>query len=136
MLQPYEYVVEVKFNNEDWVDTQYNNWNLKDEIPPAEEMIVENCSFDEFYEYLTHNTLSGFTSGVNFFKRKYIIFNPLFRLEPDIFYSKDIKSISIRRRNYKIPVTLEDIFKYCNAEKTIQYLKERGLNICPFKMEK
>ena len=54
--------------------------------------------------------------------------------EPTNLYQNDFTSLSIKKiTEENKDVTLEWIIEHLSAEKTIRYLKERGLNICPIR---
>lgn len=137
MLQAWEFEIEVKINNKDWRGTSFYGWNLEEEVPETYESIVENLSFEDFYNYQLKEMIPCFALDETFFrKRKRIFFRPRWSLEGEIFFEKDIESISVRYHNYSKTVSLKEIFEHCTADKAIQYFKERGLNICPYGMEK
>ena len=137
MLQAWEFEIEVKINNRDWEGTSFTGWNLKEKVPETYEAIVENLSFEDFYKHQLKEMIPGFTLDETFFrKRKSIFYRARWNIEGERFFEKDVQSISIRYHNYTKKVSLKEIFEHCTADKAIQYLKERGLTICPYGVEK
>ena len=137
MLQAWEFEIEVKINDRDWEGTSFIGWDLKEKIPKTYETIVENLSFEDFYKYQLKEMIPGFTLDETLFrKRKSIFYRARWNTEGERFCENDIQSISIRYHNYIKKVSLKEIFEHCTADKTIQYLKERGLTTCPYGVEK
>lgn len=136
MLQPYEWEIEVKINDRDWEGTNFNGWDLMGKVPETYQVIIDNFSFEDFYNYQLKEALPSFFLDETLFrKRKIIHYRPSWSIESERFLKKDITSISVRFHYRFKEVSLNDILTHCKAEKTIQYLKERGLNNCPFEME-
>ena len=56
--------------------------------------------------------------------------------EDEKLFKNDIKNISIRMIYQKKKITLQELFEEFSAEQAIQYIKERGLSVCPYGVEK
>jgi hypothetical protein len=56
--------------------------------------------------------------------------------EDEKLFKNDIKNISIRMIYQKKKITLQELFEEFPAEQAIQYIKERGLSVCPYGVEK
>lgn len=67
-------------------------------------------------------------------RRPYLHFFVEWLYEPINLFKKDFSSISIIEVNEeKKNVTLEWIMEHLSADKAIQFLKERGMAVCPIK---
>lgn len=108
---------------------------MLDEKDSEPQIILDQASFEECFEFLEHNRIYGTGHYKSFLKKKPII---------EIAYDwcttgkyKNFDNISIRQV-YKevLHMSLSDIMKKFNAEQVIQYLKEHGLATCPFNESK
>lgn len=98
-------------------------------------LMLDNATFDEVYEYLEQNYLSGVRNDNTLFRKK-----PIIRVS----YNDAWDTVEYRRFNkmsYKREfkenknVSLEWITKHLSADQCIQYLKDRGMVACPIKGE-
>lgn len=97
--------------------------------------IIENANFKQAFEHFENSPIHDVVACRTYFRhRPYICLIGAWFAESVNLYQKDFTSLSIRRISEEDKgVTLEWIMEHLSAEKTIQYLKERGLNICPIR---
>lgn len=97
----------------------------------SDQLILDNLTFDEVYEYLSQNYLIGIYDDQTLFRHKPII---------QINYSDAWDPVTYRRFNnmsYKTEfeewknVSLEWLVEHLSADQCIQYLKDRGMAACP-----
>lgn len=134
MLKIYDVNDYVSINGAKWRSVGGYGYKATDE-KPENELILYNATFDEVYEYLEQNSLSGVQDDKTFFRNKPII---------QVFYNDVLDSVEYRRFNkmsYKREfkenknVSLNWIMKHLTADECIQYLKDRGIAACPIKGE-
>ena len=95
--------------------------------------------YNSYYMYqLDHGEWNrfGYTGWFCTFilRRPYLHFFVEWLYEPINLFKKDFSSISIIEVNEeKKNVTLEWIMEHLSADKAIQFLKERGMAVCPIK---
>lgn len=111
-------------------------WFCKEESEVIDlKTILKDASFEQAFEHFEkkpdHNIFSS---------RTFILHRPYLHLckewlaEPIDLFQKDFSSISIIEINEeKKDVTLEWIMEHLPADKAIQFLKERGMAVCPIK---
>ena len=94
-------------------------------------LMLDNATFDEVYEYLEQNYLSGVQNDTTLFRKK-----PIIRVS----YNDAWDTVEYRRFNkmsYKREfkenknISLKWITKHLSADQCIQYLKDRGMAACP-----
>ena len=107
------------------------DWFVTDKDLPAKELLLDNVSFQEAYDYLRDNYISGARTCTTFFKDKpqlsLVYFNTI-----DRKYIKKCEGFCLRAENrLRKNVTLDWILKHLEADQAIQYFKERGMEICP-----
>ena len=93
--------------------------------------ILDDVSFQEAYDYLHENYISGARTCRTIFKGRpqlsLLYFNTI-----DRKYIKKCEGFWLRAENrLRENVTLDWILKHLEADQAIQYLKERGMEICP-----
>ena len=134
MLKIYDVNDYVSINGAKWRSVGGYGYKATDE-KPENELILYDATFDEVYEYLEQNSLSGVQDDKTFFRKK-----PIIR----VFYNDAWESVEYRRFNkmsYKREfkenknVSLNWIMKHLTADECIQYLKDRGIAACPIKGE-
>lgn len=137
MLKAFSFETFIKVDDKEWNDTFHGGWDLYEEERILEE---ETFSFDELWEikkefdpscldFLKADTT--LFSGKKYFK--YVCFS---EMKDYSFYEGKVSSIKILKKYRPKNPTMKEIFDHCDADKAIQYLKERGLNVCPYGMEK
>lgn len=134
MLKIYDPIYYISIDGGPWErleDLFDTNWFVTDEDLPETEILLDDVSFQEAYDYLHDNYISGARIHRTFFKDKpqlsLLYFNTIDR--------KNIKkcegfSLCAKNRPRK-NVTLDWILKHLEADQAIQYFKERGMEICP-----
>ena len=100
------------------------NWFVTDEDIPETELLLDDASFDEAYDYLRNNHISGARTCRTFFKDRprlsLLYFNTI-----DRKYIKKCDGFWLRAENrLRKNVTLEWIVKHLEADTAIQYLSD------------
>ena len=136
MLKIYDPIYAVSIDGGPWErleDLFDTNWFVTDEDLPETELLLDDVSFQEAYDYLHNKYISGARTCKTFFKGRpqlsLLYFNTI-----DRKYIKKCKGFSLCAENrLRENVTLDWILKHLEADQAIQYLKERGMEICPIK---
>lgn len=134
MLKIYDPIYFISIDGGPWErleDLFDTNWFVTDEDLPETELLLNDASFQETYDYLHENYISGARTRRTFFKDKpqlsLLYFNTIDR--------KNIKKCEgfwlLAKNRLRKNVTLDWILKNLEADQAIQYLKERGMEICP-----
>lgn len=132
MLKPYMTWNEVSFEEGKWRKIYGGDYDyiMMDENNSEPQTILDRVSFDECFEFLEHNCIYGTVHYKSFFTKK-----PIIKISywwDDIECYKKFEHISIRKVYREVThMSLADIMKKIDAERVIQYLKERGLATCP-----
>lgn len=130
MLKKYNVYDYVSIDGADWRTVGGYGYRMFEE-EPKNELRLDNQTFDEAYEYLEHNYLSGVWSDVALFGKKPVIrisYNDAW----DSVEYRHFKKISYKREfKEDNDVTLEWIMKHLSADQCIQYLKDRVIAACP-----
>lgn len=134
MLKIYDPIYAVSVDGGPWerLEDQFDtNWFVTDKDLPETELLLDGVSFQEAYDYLRDNYISGARTCTTFFKDKprlsLVYFNT-----GDRKYIKKCKWFCLLAKNrLRKNVTLDWILKHLEADQAIQYLKERGMEICP-----
>lgn len=127
MLKAYRYNLQVSLNGGGWHNIDVGYTNLREEQDP-EKIFIENYSFVDAHEWLLHNTHSHFSAEYTLFKKK-----PKIKIQYGLYTVETYKSfdtISIRAVYEERPITMKELQNE-EADKVIQYLKERGITTCP-----
>ena len=136
MLKIYDPIYSVSIDGGPWKrleDPFDTNWFVTDEDLPETELLLDDVSFQEAYDYLHNKYISGARTCKTIFKGRpqlsLLYFNTI-----DRKYIKKCKGFSLCAENrLRENVTLDWILKHLEADQAIQYLKERGMEICPIK---
>lgn len=134
MLKIYDPIYSVSIDGGPWKrlgDPFDTNWFVTDKDIPETELLLDDVSFQEAYDYLRDNYISGARTCKTFFKDKpqlsLLYFNTI-----DRKYIKKCEGFCLRAENrLRENVTLDWILKHLKADQAIQYLTERGMGICP-----
>lgn len=134
MLKIYDPIYAVSIDGGPWErleDPFDTNWLVTDEDLPETELLLDGVSFQEAYDYLRDNYISGARTCRTVFKGKpqlsLVYFNT-----GDRKYIKKCKWFCLLAKNrLRKNVTLDWILKHLEADQAIQYLTERGMGICP-----
>lgn len=137
MLKAFSFETFIKVNDKEWNDTFHDGWDLYEEEPISKE---ETFSFDELWKIKKEfdpSCLDFLKADTTLFRGKryfkYICFGEM----KEYFIAEEkVSSIKILRKYRPKNPTMKEIFDHCDADKAIQYFKEKGLNICPYGMEK
>lgn len=139
MLKIYDPIYSVSINGGQWKrleDPFDTNWFVTDEELPETEILLDDVSFEEAYDYLHDNYISGARTCKTVFKGKpqlsLLYFNAY-----DRKYIKKCEGFWLRAENkLRENVTLDWIMRNFEADQAIQYLTERGMGICLTKKTK
>ena len=133
MLKIYDPIYAVSINGGPWerlgnpFDT---NWFVSDEDLPETKLLLDDVSFQEAYDYLRDNYISGARTCTTFVKGKPQL-SLLYFNASDRKYIKKCERFWLRAENrLRKNVTLDWILKHLEADQAIQYFKERGMEIC------
>lgn len=131
MLKIYSTTSYVSIDGSLWSEVGLHNEYVALNEPPENKLVFRGISFDELYEYLSHNYLCGLKKDVTLFRSKPLIW---------VQYSDAFDPVSYRHFNnllYKTEfrecdnLSLDWIMKNLSADECIQYLKDRGMTACP-----
>ena len=139
MLKTYEWTLEILWDDcNEWEDTGYSGLTVEEEKISKEDVVLENVNFSEVLEYMKTTSIPCFHIDYTLFKHEpFIRYHRRYYLQEDEkLFKDDIKNISIRMKYQEKEMTLQEIFEEFSAEQTIRYLKERGLTVCPYGVEK
>ena len=133
MLKIYDPIYSVSIDGGPWKrleDPLDTNWFATDEDLPETELLLDDVSFQEAYDYLRDTYISGARTCRTVFKGKPQL-SLLYFNASDRKYIKKCKGFSLRAENkFRENVTLDWILKHLEADQAIQYLKERGMEVC------
>lgn len=133
MLKIYDPIYSVSIDGGPWKrleDPLDTNWFVTDEDLPETELLLDNVSFQEAYDYLRDNYIFGARTCRTVFKGK-LQLSLLYFNASDRKYIKKCKVFSLRAENkFRENATLDWILKHLEADQAIQYLKERGMEVC------
>lgn len=136
MLKIYDPIYYISIDGGPWErleDLFDTNWFVTDEDLPETELLLDDVSFQEAYDYLHENYISGAGTRRTVFKGKPQL-SLLYFSASDRKYIKKCEGFCLRAENrLRKNVTLDWILKHLEADQAIQYLKERGMGICPNK---
>lgn len=134
MLKIYDPIYAVSIDGGPWErleDPFDTNWLVTDEDLPKTELLLDNVSFQEAYDYLRENYISGARTCRTAVKGKPQL-SLLYSNTIDRKYIKKCEGFSLCAENrLRKNVTLDWILKNLEADQAIQYLTERGMRICP-----
>ncbi len=134
MLKIYDPIYYVSMDGGLWErleDLFGTNWFVTGEDLPETELLLDDVSFQEAYDYLRNKYISGARTCRTIFKGRpklsLLYFNTI-----DRKYIKKCEGFWLRAENrLRENVTLDWILKHLEADQAIQYLTERGIGICP-----
>lgn len=133
MLKVYNVDHYVSVDGVDWREVGCQGYKVTDE-EPKDALILDNMSFDEVHEYISEHALSGVHNDSTFSlfgEGKPIILVDYYDAWDYVAYR------SFDKMSYKIEftewtdVSFEWLAKHLPADQFIQYLKERGMSVCP-----
>ena len=139
MLKIYDPIYAVSIDGGPWerLEDQFDtNWFVTDEDLPETELLLDGVSFQEAYDYLRENYISGAGARRTFFKDKPQLSLLYFNKKK----KKNIKKCEgfwlLAKNRLRKNVTMDWILKNLEADQAIQYLTERGMGICPITQTK
>ena len=132
MLKIYDPIYSVSIDGGPWKrleDPFDTNWFIIDEEIPETEILLDDVSFEQAYDYLRDNYISGARTCRTVFEDKPQL-SLLYFNASDRKYIKKCERFRLRVENrLRKNVTLDWILKHLEADQAIQYLKERGMGI-------
>lgn len=136
MLKIYNSYYMYQLDHGEWSWFGYTGWFCKEETEVVDsKTILENVDFEQAFEHFEKNPDHNIAPCRTFIlRRPYLHFFVEWLYEPINLFKKDFSSITIIEVNEeKKNVTLEWIMEHLSADKAIQFLKERGMAVCPIK---
>lgn len=136
VLKGYHFTSFYKVDDEEWKECGYGGEALREDSDPEAEIKLDDASFEEVSDYLNKHCLSGVSSGETIFRhRRYFeAWNWPYDESRRRFYQGSFERFSYMRVFKEWPdCSLEWITKHATADQAIQYMKERGMNVCPLK---
>ena len=129
MLKIYSMTHYVSVDGKDWKEVGFDGGYCAKDETTEEVVAFENISFNECYKLLESHKFYGIKADRTiFFNRPEITVS----YWPDAALYTHFNTISYKTvykdANY---LSLSDIMKILPVDQCIQYLKERGLSICP-----
>jgi hypothetical protein len=134
MLKPYIVKYYYRINDGKWEKLDGNGERLEDRDGlPDEEMIWEHWKWQEIMDYLLeHNTPDFHRDSTVFRHIPYFYCSDYYECYITKFFFGDFDTFSYKKVYIENEyITLDNIMKKYPAEKCVQYLKERGMAICP-----
>lgn len=130
MLKIYDVTDYVSIDGTKWRVVGGYGYHVSDKTP-ENKLIFDNITFNEAYEYLSSHTLDGMREDTSFITKKPLIYIRYQGAWDSVAY-RGFNTISYRREfKENANVSLEWIMKNLSADKAIQYLKDRGMTVCP-----
>lgn len=132
MLKAYYIDSYYKIDDEDWQSCGKRGYAIRDDSAPQQRIELDKADWKTVYAV----SLDGITVGETFFRHKpYIkVYCGWFDDSPRTLRPRDFKEFSyVNVYTEWSRCSLEWIMKNASAETAIQYMKERGMNVCPLK---
>ena len=130
MLKVYTLKRWISIDNKEWRQIWYSGDVMRDDALPNEVVLVDQASFDEFYNALQSKPMTHIRAGKTLFRKK-----PKISIDYDFDNTKrytDFDTISCKYTYEEVTnISLYNIMRYFSSEQTVQYLKERGITTCP-----
>lgn len=130
MLKVYIATSYVSVDGGEWREVGDWGYTMKDEECAKGKIILDNVSFRQCQEVLKAKYIESLYNGQTLFRHRPYIRVYYNWYNYDEYYHFDTISYKIVYKEWE-SVTLEYIMEHFPADKTIQYLKERGINTCP-----
>lgn len=134
MLKIYNSYYMYQLDHGEWNRFGYTGWFCKEESDVTDlKIILKDATFEQAFERFEKKPDHNIAPCRTFIlRRPYLHFFVEWLYEPINLFKKDFSSISIIEVNEeKKNVTLEWIMEHLSADKAIQFLKERGMAVCP-----
>lgn len=129
MLKIYCVKKYVSIDNDEWKKFGCNAYRMSNDSS-SEKIIFKHKSFDECFKFLESHYINGLSRSESIFRHKPLI-NVYYSFNSTEISYKCFNTISCKETYTEIDMTFDDIMKTFSAEQTIEYIKERGLNVCP-----
>lgn len=130
MLKVYHVDSYYKIDDEDWSECGSRGYTIRDESEAVTRRLLDEANWDEVYGSMYDGVCSETTL---FGKRPYIsVYRGWMDDKSRRLYHDDFSRFSYEYRYTEwTGCPLEWIMKHASAEQTIQYMKERGMTVCP-----
>lgn len=130
MLKIYHVFDYISIDDADWRMVGIYGWRESDDELESK-LILDGLTFDEVREYLSRNYLDGVYNDQTLFRHKPIIrVNYSDAWEHVIYHHFDKLSYKRKFEEWK-NVSLNWLMEHLSADQCIQYLKDRGMAVCP-----
>ena len=130
MLKVYTFTRWISIDNKEWKQIWYSGDVMRDDALPNENVLVDQMSFDEFYNALQAEPMTHIRAGKTVIGKRHKI-SIDYDFDHTMHYTH-FDTISCKYTYEEVTnVTLYNIMREFPAEQTIQYLKERGITTCP-----
>lgn len=130
MLKVYHVDSYFKIDDEDWMKCGTRGHAIRDDSEPYTKRLLDEAQWDEIYGRMYDGVWSDTTL---FRKRPYIYVSRGWEDDKVLrLFQGDFSRFSYEYRYAEwTGCPLEWIIKNASAEQTIQYMKERGMTVCP-----
>lgn len=126
MLKSYKVRTYISVNNKPKIEVFQIDYGLtEDELP---RVVATSWSFKDCFDEKVPTPV--IKTGVTSFRKRPYVEVEYSWSAVDRYYNFD--SITVERHYEPYDITLDELFKKYSADKSIQYLKERGMNTCPY----
>ena len=129
MLKIYKVHNYVSVDGADWREVGRSGYKITDE-EIYDHIVLEQASFSETLEYLSHKIVNGVWDDVTFFRHKPIICVHYSNADDPIYYRKfdtmSYKIVYVEWRN----VSMMWLMGHRAADRLTRQLKERGITTC------
>jgi hypothetical protein len=131
MLKVYNVYDYVSIDGAKWRTVGgYGGYRIADEEVETT-LVLDNVSFEDAREYLSHNLLDGVWNDSTLFRNKPIVVVSYQDAWDPVSY-RHFNTLSYKREFKEWNnVTFEWLTTHLSADQVIQYLKERGITTCP-----
>ena len=131
MLKVYHVYDYVSVDGAKWRTVgRYGGYKVTDEEVDTT-LVLDNVSFEEAREFLSHTLLDGVWNGSTFFRHKPTI-AVSYQDAWDWVEYRHFDRISYKREYKEYQgVSFKWLMDHLTADQFIQYLKERGITACP-----
>ena len=129
MLKVYTVKSYVSINGGDWQRVGISGHTMTDDNP-IEKILLDNATFNECCEYISHHSLDGIWLDSTLFRNKPILYIGDGWFDSTRYDHFDTISYKYIYEEWE-DVPLNYIMEHFSADKCIQYLKERGMSTCP-----
>lgn len=134
MLKGYHSTSYYRVDDDEWMECGYAGEVLRDDAEPESEVKLSDASWEDVMDYLSHHYLSGVSGNETLFRHRpyFETYHWPYDESRRRFYQGSFERFSYMRVFKEWPdCSLEWITKHATADQAIQYMKERGMTVCP-----